>query len=345
MFDRKRDAEAWQAEMKSRVMRDDLGLGQPDMPIQEALEQHLQALKRTTIKHRRNVQVTILSAIRRYRLKTLRDLQPAVLERHKQDSANSLSTIKRDIILLKGFGGFLERSGLLSKNPVQKVKGPQGKPPEKRALTEDEVALLLEAMHRFTPKLHPIIFFIAYTGLRKMEAVTLEWDDIDFRHKMVHIHNKPHVVVNGEPFYCKWGSERTIPLKLPVIKLLMGLKRRTNWVFPNEIGGLNCHNFNRDFDRAKYKSGIVRPNEISPHTLRHTWISQLLANGVDLKSVSMMAGHKNLSTTAGYAHLIGGAEKMHLDIDKLPDFEKCTRSVPANKRDVEPGAERSAVNL
>ncbi len=163
-----------------------------------------------------------------------------------------------------------------------------------------------------------------------MEAATLEWDDIDLGNRLVHIHNKPHIMVNREPFFCKWGSQRSIPLKLSVIKLLMSLPRTSNWVFPTGNGKMRFNNFNREFDRAKMKAGLSRPQEVTPHSLRHTWISQLLANGVDLKSVSAMAGHRNRSTTAGYAHLIGGDEKMHLDIAKLPDFGKCTRSVPAN---------------
>ena len=80
------------------------------------------------------------------------------------------------------------------------------------------------------------------------------------------------------------------------------------------------NNVNRTFNNATDKSELTHPEEITSHTLRHTWISQLLANGVDLKSVSTMAGHRSLTITQAYAHLIGGIEKMHLDIAKLPNF-------------------------
>ena len=247
----------------------------------------------------------------------------------KRDSHLGIYALRRNITHLKHFAKFLVVNEYLSKNPLQQVKLPVGKTKEKRALTEQEVEMLLRALECHAPSIYPAMFFIANTGLRKNEALTLEWENIDWKNRMVRLRNKPHLIVNGEPFYCKWGSERSVPLKESVLEQLLTHDRSSRWVFPNRDGEMITNNVNRNFNRARKKSGIERPEEISPHSLRHTWISQLLANGVDLKSVSVMAGHKNLATTQLYAHLVGGVEKMHLDIAKLPDFGK---KVPAARK-------------
>jgi integrase len=121
----------------------------------------------------------------------------------------------------------------------------------------------------------------------------LEWENIDFENKVVRICDKPHVLINGEPFRCKWGSSRVIPLKQGVIDNLLKLDRKSQWVFQNKLGNNLFNNLLRRFRSALKKTKIVRSSEVCIHTLRHTWISHLLNNGTSLKQVSVMAGHKN----------------------------------------------------
>ena len=85
------------------------------------------------------------------------------------------------------------------------------------------------------------------------------------------------------------------------------------------------NNLYRRFKKILSNTGIQRQEEVSPHTTRHTWISQMLHSGVPLKVVSVMAGHRNLTTTQKCAHLVGDAESLHLNINRMPDFGICDR--------------------
>jgi integrase len=293
------------------------------MSIETASEEFLISLKRTTQRHQRDVKRCLNEFIEEFKIESIGDIHLNQIEKLKSTSHLGLLALKRKITHIKHFSKYLAKMSYLDSNPLLYATPPKGKLKEKRALEDYEVTLLLEALQKFAPSIYLPMYVICFSGLRKNECLTLEWDEnIDFNRNVIIVKDKPHILVENEPFYCKWGSERIVPLADSVLNLLKRLKEqsKSNWVFPNKNGDRISNNINRAFNNARKKSGLNRPEEITPHTLRHTWISQLLRQGVDLKSVSSMAGHKNLTTTQRYAHLLGGVEKMHMDIAKLPNF-------------------------
>lgn len=322
-FVRKKDAQAWEAEIRAQEIRHQSSISVPEMPVEEALDEFILSLKRTTFRHQKDVRRCLVEFFTEFNIRSIGEIHARYAERLKSRSHLGLHALRRKLTHIKSFARYLDEVSYLEKNPLLYVKKPTGRTNEKRALEDYEVTELLEAVKRHAPSIYEPIFFIAHTGLRKSECLTLEWDtNIDFNRNVVVIKDKPHILVDNEPFRCKWGSQRVVPLVDSVLEQLERLKRTrtTNWVFPNQNGGMLKSNINRAFINARSKSKLERPEEITPHTLRHTWISQLLSRGVDLKSVSVMAGHRNLTTTEKYAHLLGGVEKMHLDILKLPKF-------------------------
>ena len=332
-FPLKKQAVAWEAEMRSRALKRELGHEEPETLISEATDEFIGSLRGRTMRHQREVRRSIEEFAEEYHLTEIGDLNVRDVERLKRTSHLGISSLKRKVIYLKAFAKFLVLVEYIKTSPLEKVKLPIGKTKEKRALDVDELYSLLLAIERHAPSIYEACFLIAHCGLRKNEALTLEWKDVKFDQRILTLRNKPHILVDGEPFYCKWGSQRVVPLAEPVLLQLKKLKisASTNWVFPNEEGNMIRNNVNRNFNRARVNAGIERPEEVTPHTLRHTWISQLLSNGVDLIAVSQLAGHSNLTTTQGYAHLLGGVEKLHFDIAKLPDFtKKCASNLPAD---------------
>ena len=152
--------------------------------------------------------------------------------------------------------------------------------------------------------------------------MTLEWSDIDLINKNVHIRDKPHLIIEGQPHRCKWGSSRVLPLYPELEKLLGALPRDSNFIFPNNKGGMRWFNVNRDFPKSFRGAKIDRMEEITPHSLRHTRISQFLcyekSNPLEVKE---FAGHKNISTTWGYAHLLGGIDGMIHANKSVPNLD------------------------
>lgn len=135
---------------------------------------------------------------------------------------------------------------------------------------------------------------------------------MDFDHKLIHIHDKPHI-----GFQCKWGSSRSIPISTEMESFLPGMPRKSNFIFLNKSETPLRHNVTRFHRRAMDKSGIERPSEVNLHSFRHTWITRALENGVDLRSVMTYAGHRNISTTQGYLHSSNDKQKMLIDAERF----------------------------
>lgn len=334
-FNRKSDAEAWVWEQKRLVARAKESPNYlPEMPIDDLLERYLESLMEVRDKHRRDIRNSVINLVEFCGFESIGDVTALPLERYKDSKVKSLSvafcnekfisnrTKNKKIKHLKSLLEFARRNGFLLQNPLLDLELAKVKPTEKRALTEEECVELLKSAKEYSPMTwYPVIFTMINTGMRKGELATLEWEDLDFTRKQIYLKDKPHIEINGEPFRCKWGSCRTLPMRENLRVLLESRPKTSDLVFPSERGGLLFNNWNHRFKRAVRDAKIRNKHEIGAHTLRHTFISQLLSLGkVDLKTVSVLAGHKDLQTTQGYVHLLGGSEEQLRAIESLPDY-------------------------
>lgn len=112
----------------------------------------------------------------------------------------------------------------------------------------------------------------------------------------------------------KGGKERMVPLNdaaksamQDFLTLRATLKKAggEKWLFPSfgETGHLSRQHFARDLKALAVAAGI-RPERVSPHVLRHAFASHLLQNGADLRSVQILLGHADISTTQIYTHVL-----------------------------------------
>ena len=139
-----------------------------------------------------------------------------------------------------------------------------------------------------------------YLGLRNTEVRSISVDDIDLINKLVK-------VVQG-----KGKKDRYVPI--PTNNLANKLK---SWI-GNRHEGPVFHISDRHLRRIvkdyATRAGIRKPEEIHPHTLRHSYATHLQNHGVPLNVIQQILGHERIETTTVYVHL--GMERMREHIEK-----------------------------
>jgi integrase/recombinase XerD len=130
-------------------------------------------------------------------------------------------------------------------------------------------------------------------GLRISEAATLEVSAIESANLLLRIIGKGN-------------KQRLVPLPQPLLHDLRSLwrtHRHPRWLFPNRDGtnSANQEVLGRTFKAAARAAEITQ--RVTPHSLRHSYATRLLENGVDTRVVQILLGHANIATTAIYTHL------------------------------------------
>ena len=200
--------------------------------------------------------------------------------------------------------------GYLSLNPVKgvaRLKVDDAKPP--RFLTVEECERLFEA----SPIEQRRIFFtFLSTGMRKSELENLQWQDVDFGRRQILIRSKP----DWKPK----AGERDIPITEALLATLTEIQKEsrkalpTDYVFDVKRSGRSKNWMRMQLIKIAAAAGIADLTRL--HTLRHTFASHLVMNGVDLPTVSKLMGHSDVETTMIYAHL--APEHLTKAIGKLP---------------------------
>ncbi len=230
--------------------------------------------------------------------KTLNEISPFAVEGHRQRrvKAGVRVRVNRELAVLKNLYNRCREWKLYEgDNPVVTVK--QTKEPKQRlrVLTpEEETRLLTECAE----PLHTMILIGLYCGVRlKSEGLTLRWQDIDFRLKTLTV----------QAAYSKNSKPRTIPMNSLVLEALSRLPRKSEWVFTKPNG--KPYTAVRGFIQARTTAGLIDvvPNTekcaVTVHTLRHTFATRLIENGVDLRTVQELGGWSNLKMLERYGHV------------------------------------------
>lgn len=159
------------------------------------------------------------------------------------------------------------------------------------ALTDEQVRSLLRRVRNPT---HKSCFAVMYAcGLRIGEAATLEVGAIDKAHQVLRVIGKGN-------------TERHVPLPQPVLDDLRKVwktHRNPKWVFPNRAGTAPVERgvLLRTFAQVVQDAGLK--GTATSHTLRHSYATRLMENGVDTRVVQILLGHASIATTTVYTHL------------------------------------------
>ncbi len=225
--------------------------------------------------------------------------------RNKQISHRSNA---RRISALKSFFSYLSNRDLVSGNPFSNISTPKSGTSLPKGLSVEQVSRLLTPPATTTPLLqrnYAMLQLLYSTGLRVSELVTLPVTGCNLTASFI------RVIGKGE-------KERLVPFGIPAKKAIdvylesgrpLILKgRRSNTLFVTNRGrGMTRLRFWQIIKEVARAAGIKEV--ISPHSLRHSFATHLLSNGADLRSVQIMLGHSDITTTQIYTHVDSGKLK------------------------------------
>jgi len=219
--------------------------------------------------------------------------------------------------------------GEILKNPVKGVKLPSSKTKERKeitAYTPEEIAAIVEEAKRTYKNGAPVyrygylIILILNTGMREGEPLYLKWKDVDLEKRHIYIHGNVVEVKNraedAESSYVLLEqdtpktdkSTRYIPLNDNAVDALENLRK----IIKDKDRVIATKNHTITSPRKVYKTmecilkkcGITDKENLV-HALRHTFATTLIRNGVDIKAVSEILGHEDVSTTLNtYHHVV-----------------------------------------
>lgn len=194
---------------------------------------------------------------------------------------------------------------LLQKNPHDGVELHKLRPPKKvEAYTLEEHNKIVKFC-KGDNKNYWLFYFLIGTGMRFGEATAITWDDVNMKDKSIRI-NKTSVCLRGSCMIQDQpktaAGNRTIYVSGNIISFLKMVRASQNpelnyrnLVFPNR--NWNIINNANALKHWKKACAIIDIPYKGIHTLRHTWATRALEKGIDVKTVSIMLGHKNVITT------------------------------------------------
>ena len=218
------------------------------------------------------------------------------------------STILRKLSSLGHFLNFLVNESILKENPFLQISTPKKNSKLPVLLSNDQVDRLLDAAKEDNSsrglRLLTMIKILYATGIRVSELVELKLSSL--------YEKKNFIFVTG-----KGNKERLVPVDQNTLITIQRylkvrvefLKKSNNenkWLFPSrnsKLGHITRQRFHQLL-KVLCKETNIDSKYVSPHKLRHAFASHLLANGMDLRSLQMLLGHSDISTTQIYTHVL-----------------------------------------
>lgn len=222
----------------------------------------------------------------------------------KQSKYKSVNSQSRMISCLRKFYQYLCMYNITHENPMDYINSPKKSEHLPTVLTLDEINLLLMAPNVNTPlgiRDRAILEVMYATGLRVSELIHLKINDLHLSLGIIRTlgkGNKERIVLIGEPAI-KW-----INLYLSSVRdnLLNKSMKKYQELFLNFHGNpLTRQGIWKNIKLYVSRAGINK--NVTPHTLRHSFATQLLENGADIRVVQSLLGHSDISTTQIYTHL------------------------------------------
>jgi len=212
------------------------------------------------------------------------------------------TTLQRKVACLRSFYRHLRREGLLERDPTAQLKAPRRSQRLPKVLNRNEVNLLLaqpKGTDAAALRDRALLETMYACGLRASEAIAVELTDLDLDAGVLRARGKG-------------SKERLVPVGRQAVDALrrylargrpalVGAREEARIFVNQRGGGLTRQGLYKIVQRHAKAAGLE--DKMSPHTLRHTFATHLLAGGCDLRSLQEMLGHADIATTQVYTHL------------------------------------------
>jgi len=215
----------------------------------------------------------------------------------------SARSVARHLVSLRNVFRFLTREGSLRNDPTAEIDAPKIGQSLPKYLTTTEVESLLRQPDPAKPaglRDKAMLELLYATGMRVSELIGLRWEDFEINLGVVRCRGKGN-------------KERLIPVGKPALRAVeayvqhgrpgFAKKRNASFLFLNQRGGrLSRVGFWKILGQYGRTAGIATP--LTPHVVRHSFATHLLERGADLRSIQLMLGHSDISTTQIYTHVL-----------------------------------------
>lgn len=218
----------------------------------------------------------------------------------------SQTTVNIQLTTIKAVFNIAIRFNWLESNPCNSIKKVSIPQKERLCFNDLEVRLILS--NTKNPVIKNFIKFALHTGCRLNEICNVQWKDINFPERLINIFNKDN-------FKTKSGKLRQIPITdelYIILNEMLGQKPNENiismfnpehYIFSIRYGTrLHIEYVSKEFKKILRKCNM--PEKFHLHCTRHTFITNLIKNGVNINFVKEIAGHSNVQTTMNYIHIV-----------------------------------------
>ena len=282
-----------------------------EVDLAEFIELHLKTQENNLSRMWLYTKKQILNKFQKYTqehyVEFIEDISVELLEKYKIGllKNNKPKTAQNTLGIIQTMLKHALKLKYIQENPVTQLDTIRGIQKNKQKyLTKEEIETLLKASegHYFKD----LVVVGIYTGMRRGELINLCFEDVDTKKKLIYIKNK-------ENFTTKSRKERIIPLHQNLYEFFNENKHNKGYCFTKNGNPLNPKTLTLRFIKLCNNLDL---KEISLHTLRHTFISYCLIEGISIFKVAKWAGHSTTNITELYGHLCA-EEKTQRDIDKL----------------------------
>lgn len=237
--------------------------------------------------------------IRKYRL---------WLNRYVDNNGATITTITQNyyLIALRGFLAYLSQRDITSLSP-DKIELPKVNRKQVTFLSYDEVSRIIDAvpLSDTLPSLRDaaLLEMLFSSGLRVSELINLNIDHINTKRREFMVRGKGQ---KDRPIFISQRAANSIDRYLAartdaIPALFINVSRNNSTSTSGDYRRLTARSVQRIIQKYAKLAGITK--HVSPHTMRHSYATDLLMNGADIRSVQSMLGHSNIATTQIYTHI------------------------------------------
>lgn len=189
------------------------------------------------------------------------------------------ATLCRQISSISSFYKFLKRNGYMVESPVKYESRPKIEKTIPHTIAHDT---MMQAWSKTSGELHAILTILMTTGVRIQECLDITWDDIKWEKRQIIIHGKG-------------GKQRIVYISDVLLWELQTVAKDKKWrIFPSwtqERVRREMYWVSREFDNLQH---------YSPHTIRHTYATELAKMGANVTTIATLMGHNSIKTTQKY---------------------------------------------